>query len=158
MDKFTSWTFQGNTSTLFVAWTHWKSMTIGIWQPESISQCKASAVFDRLHRQNSKALLWCDYIYYSVITTSSSGRHLVIKIKIYCWIFHGFWMKLLWGRKETTEDSRTLSVAIGWMTAAGEILYNRGLWLIHCVYFKEKEDIDSSEVFLKTLFDGKING
>ena len=155
MDKPIQITFQGNTLTLFSVQFHWKSLTIDIWQPESISWFRAGAGFNRhapqTEQQNPP---WCDYTYYSVIATSWSEIHSVIKKKKYYRITHGLCMKLLGKGKSTREGSQIFSVGAGWMTDPGGILYNRGPWLIYCVYLKENGNTGYSRVFLKTLREG----
>lgn len=129
-------------------------MTVDIWQPESISWFGAGAGFNRHAPQmKQQSPPWCDYTYYSVIATSWSGTHSVIKNMLelpmdYVWNCWGM-------EKSTREGSQIFSVDVGWMTAPGGILYNREPWLIHCVYLKENGTWSIAEY--KILFEGSIN-
>ena len=156
MDEPIQITFQGNTLTLFLVQFHWKSLTIDTWQPESISWFGAGVGFNR-HAPQTKQQSppWCDYAYYSVIATSWSGIHSVIKK--YSRITHRLCMKLLGEGEEHKRRFSNIFSWLGWMTAPGGILYSRGSWLIHCVYLKENGDMEYSRVFLKILFEGRIN-
>ena len=155
MNKSVQVTFQGNMVTLFSAQCHWKPLTIDIWQPERISWVWAGAGFNR-HTPHTKQQSppWCDYTFYSVIATSWSETHSGIKK---CGRITMDYVWNCWGEGRSTEGSPIFSVDVGWMTTAGGTPYNRGLWLIHCVHLKGNGGMEYRSVFLKTLFERRIN-
>lgn len=140
MDKPTQISFQGNTLTLFAGQLHWKSLTIDIWQPESISWFGAGAGFSRHAPQTEQqSSPWCDYTYYSVIATSWSGIHSVIKKKYYR-ITHGLCMKFLGGRE---TEWRLLNV-FSWCRVSDSSRWNfvqQRVMINTLCLFKRKWDI-----------------
>lgn len=80
MDKPFQITLQRNTLALFSIQFHWKSLTIDIWQPGSISWFGAGAGFNRHASQiEQQSPPWCDHTCDLVIATLWSGTHSVIK-------------------------------------------------------------------------------